>query len=96
MNQNQFQKLVLGNCQTYDLLFKLKLRTELIRFETIKSSTSNKNIESLSSLLEKLKIEKIGEKLEAEDIDLESLIMLKEDDLKVSLDFSPIWILKSS
>ena len=52
-------------------------------FSTIKSSTSNKNIESLSSLLEKLKIEKIGEKLEAEDIDLESLIMLKEDDLKV-------------
>ena len=49
----------------------------------MKSSTSNKNIESLSSLLEKLKIEKIGEKLEAEDIDLESLIMLKEDDLKV-------------
>ena len=68
----------------------------MIRFETIKSSTSNKNIESLSSLLEKLKIEKIGEKLEAEDIDLESLIMLKEDDLKVSLDLSPIWILKSS
>ena len=52
-------------------------------FVTMKSSTSNKNIESLSSLLEKLKIEKIGEKLEAEDIDLESLIMLKEDDLKV-------------
>lgn len=37
----------------------------------------------MSSLLEKLKIEKIGEKLEAEDIDLESLVMLKEDDLKV-------------
>lgn len=95
MNQNPFQKLVLGNCQTYDLLFKTKVK-KLIRFETIKSSTSNKNIESLSSLLEKLKIEKIGEKLEAEDIDLESLIMLKEDDLKVSLDLSPIWILKSS
>ena len=35
--------------------------------------------------MEKLKIEKIGEKLEAEDIDLESLIMLKEDDLKVCI-----------
>jgi len=35
--------------------------------------------------LEKLKIEKIGEKLEAEDIDLESLTMLKEDDLKVCI-----------
>ena len=57
----------------------------MCRFLTIKSSTSNKNIESLSSLLEKLKIEKIGEKLEAEDIDLESLTMLKEDDLKVCI-----------
>ena len=55
----------------------------------MKSSTSNKNIESLSSLLEKLKIEKIGEKLEAEDIDLESLIMLKEDDLKVFIRIFP-------
>ena len=35
--------------------------------------------------MEKLKIEKIGEKLEAEDIDLESLTMLKEDDLKVCI-----------
>ena len=41
---------------------------------------------SLEQLLEKLSIESIRPKLDQEQIDLESLLMLNEDELKVVLD----------
>ena len=48
-----------------------------------KSNSGNKEITDLDGLLEKLKIESIKPKLAEEEIDIESLMILDEADLKV-------------
>ena len=45
--------------------------------------SSNRSVTSLDQLLEKLSIESIKPKLTEEQIDLDSLLMLSEEELKV-------------